>query len=205
MRFDFDTVFGISLAVLGVALFTPIFAASRFTDLAVPAVAIIWVRYLGGVATVSAVIAITRTPVSSLRSKAPFQHVLRVVLGSTGGICAIHAASIMPVADAAAIGLSEGLLIVFLAGLILRERVAVGHWLAGGLSAFGAYLVIRATAVDAGSDDRALEGAVYAFLGAVLIAFETLLIKVLSRRETGLGVLANVNVMAAIFFALPAL
>lgn len=205
MRIEFDTILGIFLAVLGVALFMPVFAASKFTDIAVPAVAIIWARYLGGIATVSAAIVATRTPIASLRSAKPLQHLLRVALGSTGGVCAVHAASIMPVADAAAVGLSQGLMIVLLAGLILRERVAIGHWLAGSLSALGAYIVIRATATDAAAGDRALEGAVFAFLGAFLIACETLLIKVLARRETALGVLAYVNGMAAILFAIPAL
>lgn len=204
MRSIPDTLAGVLLALLAVALFTPVYAAGKFTDLAVPAVAIMWMRYIGGVTTIAVVVVATRTPLAGLASPAPWMHLGRVLLGAGGGICAVHAASVMPVADAAAIGLTQGMMIVALAALLLRERVGLGHWLAGGLSALGAWLVIRALADGAEPGDRSLEGAAAAFVGAFLLSCEVLLLKVLARRETALGVLVHVNGMAAVVFAIPA-
>ena len=106
-------------------------------------------------------------------------------------------------------------MIVALAALLLREVVRPGHWLAGALSAAGAYVVIRAIGMDAGDASAAagvggqapgmpaLDGIVAALAGALLIACETLMIKILARRESALGVLAHVNAIAALLFAVP--
>ncbi len=204
MRHRSNAALGVLLALAAVALFTPIFAAGKFAGGAVPALAIIWMRYLGGIATVVAATAATRTPLAALSSPRPHLHAVRALCGAGGGALAIHAASVLPVADAAAIGLTEGLMIVALAALLLKERVTARHWLAGGLCALGAFLVVRATTQEGASGDRSLEGAAAAFAGAFLIALETVLIKVLARQERALAVLAHVNVIAAILFAVPA-
>ncbi len=191
------------LALCGTALFTPVFAAGKFVDGAVPALAIVAIRYLSGALTVGAVVAITRTPIGRLRSPQPLLHLLRVFLGAGGGVCIIKSATLMPIADATAIGLTEGLLIVAFAALLLGERVTVKHVVAGSLCAAGAFVVVGASIGQTAPGNRYLEGALLAGAGAVLIALETVMIKVLARREGALGVLAHVNGMAALVFLIP--
>lgn len=188
-----STTRGILLSLVGTALFTPIFAAGKIADGAYPAVALMGMRYLGGVLTVLTVVAATRTPLSSLRSPKPWQHLLRAALGTGGGVCAIHAATIIPIAYATAIGLTEGLLIVALAGLLLKERILPAHWIAGLVAAAGAYLVVLQSLREAGGTASSIEGVLFAAAGALLIAFEVLMIKVLARRERALGVILHVN------------
>jgi drug/metabolite transporter (DMT)-like permease len=188
-----NTTKGILLSLVGTALFTPIFAAGKIADGAYPAIALMSMRYLGGFLTVTAAIIVTRTPVATLRSPRPAQHLLRAMLGTGGGVCTIHAASVIPIAYATAIGLTEGLLIVALAGLLLRERIMASHWVAGSVAAIGAYLVVLQSLRETGSASANLEGVVFAAAGAVFIALEVLMIKVLARREKALGVLLHVN------------
>lgn len=201
-------VAGILLALAGTALFTPVYAAGKFVDGAVPALAIVAMRYIGGLVTVITVIRVTGTPLRSLKSAQPHWHAVRAMLGAGGGICTIHATSVIPIADATAIGLLDGIITVALAAILLGERVTVRHWLAGVLCALGALLVVRANAssgIDPATAARFWEGAVSAFVGAVLIAIETLFIKILARREHALGVLIHVNAIAAVLLVGPGL
>jgi len=184
---------GILLSLVGTALFTPIFAAGKIADGTYPAVALMAMRYLGGFLAVGSIIAATRTPLPALRSPKPAQHLLRAGLGTAGGVCAIHAATVMPIAYATAIGLTEGLLIIALAGLLLRERIVMRHWAAGLVAAAGAYLVVAQSLRETAGTAAGAEGVVFAAAGALFIALETLMIKVLARRETALGVLLHVN------------
>lgn len=196
---------GVLLAACGVALFTPIFAAGKLTGGVAPALLIMAMRYLGGAITVGAAIAVTRTPFTALRSDRTWLHVLRALCGLGGGAFTIHAATLLPVADAAAIGLTKGLLIVLFAAMFLGESVSLRHWLAGLLCASGAAVVLWATIGAPGQGAGSVLGAVSALLGAVLIAGEAMLIKVLSRREHALGVLIHANGIAATLFFLPAI
>lgn len=198
-----NTIIGVLFSLCGTALFTPIYAAGKFADGMIPALAIMTARYVGGFLTVSASVVLTMTPLHALRSPKPYLHVLRAMLGAGGGACTIHAATHMPVADAAAIGLTEGLIVVALAAMILREHVTLRHWLAGSLCALGAYIVLQQTTSGLEFNIRHLEGAIAAFAGAIFIAFEALLIKVLARQEHALGVLLHVNGFASLLLLIP--
>ncbi|MEO1328099.1 MAG: DMT family transporter [Pseudomonadota bacterium] len=203
---------GVALALLGVALFTPVFAASKlaglWTGFAAPALGIMAMRYLGGFAVALSAAALRPRGSPPIRSAEPWTHALRALFGAGGGALAIHAASLLPVADAAAIGLTKGLLIVALAAIVLREPVTARHWLAGALCALGAWFVIRAAGAPdaaAAASDRSLEGALAAFGSALCIAVETLMIRVLARREAAIAMLVYVNGFGALLTVGPGL
>ena len=199
---------GILLALVGTALFAPIFAAGKFAGGEIPAIAIVLMRYLGGFLTVGTVIISSRTPLSSLKSPRPHLHFLRAIFGIGGAAGTIHAAINMPIADATAIGLTKGLMVVALAAVILRERVTPAHWFAGTLCALGAYVVISGSLSLGNLGFNQIEGIMAALAGALFIAFEALTIKILARSENALGVLLYVNgfatliLLALVFFVL---
>lgn len=185
--------------------FTPIFAAAKLSDGLVAAVVLVGFRYLGGAATVLAIILATRTPAATLRSSDPKQHALRAFFGGSGAAGAITAASVLPVGDAAALGLSKGLLVVILAALLLGERISRRQGVGTVLAAAGALVVIQATAAPSGDGGWPLLGVAAALGGALAIALEILMIKVLARRENALGVLAHVNAIGATAIGVPVL
>ena len=109
-------------------------------------------------------------------------------------MCAIHAATIIPIAYATAVRLTEGSADHRSSrGLLLKERVLPAHWVAGLAAAAGAYLLVMQSLREVGATAASIEGMIYAAAGALFIALEVLMIKVLARCENALGVLLHVN------------
>lgn len=200
-----ETTRGILWALLGTFLFTFVFASGKLLGGEVAALQILFLRYVSGFATVLTLAARSRIGLAAHISRRPQWHVARAVCGAFGGVCAIHAATVMPVADATAIGLTEGVLIMLLAIVFLGERVSTPHWIAAALSALGALIVVRGGAGPAEATGAFGEGALFAFLGAVLIAAESILIKVLAKRESPRAVILHVNFFGMLLLAGPAL
>jgi len=193
-----QTTKGILFKLLGVGLFAPIFIAGKLVDGAYPALAIVVMRYVGGFLTIGAFVLISRTPLSALKSPKPSRHFVRACLGIGGGAFIIHATSVMPVANATAIGLTEGVMIIALAGLLLKETITVRHWLAALIAMLGAGLVVSQSVDLTATRYAGWEGIIAAFIGALFMALEILLIKYLSSREDPLRMLLYVNGFGAI-------
>ena len=199
-----NTPLAIGLVLCGVIMFTPVFAAGKLADGLLPAVVLVWLRYLGGAMTMGGYVALRGLPDGTLKSPQWKLHLLRAGLGTSGLGCIIYASSRLPVVDAAAIGLTKGVMAIALAGLLLRETILLRHWVAGILCALGAYLVVRSSSVVSDLPGPwAWDGVVAALLGAFFIACEALMIKVLARRESSVLVLGYVNTFAAVIMAGP--
>lgn len=196
---------GVLFAALGIALFTPIFAAGKIADGLIPAMTLVWLRYFGGALTMTAVIGLKRVPLRELKSPNMHLHLLRACLGIGGLGCTIYAATVLSVLDATAITLTKGLIAITLAAWLLKERVVVAHWIAGGTCLLGAYLVLQSAALEDADQAIVLSGVVSALSGAVFMACEGLMIKVLARQESTYVVLGYVNLFAALVFAVPGL
>jgi len=193
-----QTTKGILFKLLGVGLFAPIYIAGKLVDGAFPALAIVVMRYVGGFLTIWAYVLISRTPMADLKSPKPSRHLVRACLGIGGGVFVIHATTIMPVANATAIGLTEGVMIIALAGLLLKETITVRHWLAGFIAMVGAGLVVWQSIDLTATGFGSWEGIIAAFIGALFMTLEALLIKYLSSREDPLRMLLYVNGFGAI-------
>ena len=185
------------------AAFTPIFAAGKLANGVVPVVILVWLRFLGGALTISTVAVFKRVPLFARVSALWKLHVMRAVCGVGGLACSIYAASVMPLADATAIGLTKGIIAIALAGLILKEIVTGRHWIAGGLCAAGAFLVVKAADSAGAPGDYAADGIAAAFMAAVFMAVESLIIRYIAQREDTVTILAYVNVAAAVFLTGP--
>lgn len=199
-----STVRGVLFGLAGTALFAPIFAAGKFVDGAVPALAIVFMRYLGGFLTVSAVSVASRKSLGYLKSPDPKLHLFRAFLGAGAGICIIHASAMMPVANATSISMSSGLIIILFAAVILKERITRAHLIASAVCAAGAYVVIYNEVSFSAEGYGAIEGVAAALGGAVFMAMEGVMIKILARRENALSVLIYVNGFATLLLAGPA-
>ncbi|MEP5155655.1 DMT family transporter [Planktotalea sp.] len=193
---------GVFFCLIGSALFTPVFAMGKFADGAFPAIALMTIRYAGGFLTTVIAVICAKIPFHEIRSPRPSQHLLRATFGAMGGICAVHAAATIPVAYATSIGLTQGMVVILLAGVFLKEVIQMRHWVACAISAFGALLIISQTLDldNLGATNQI--GALAAFAGAVFIAIETLYIKVLARHEHAVGVLLYVNGFGALIMML---
>lgn len=191
------------LALAGMAAFTPIFAAGKLSGGLVPVVALVWLRFAGGAATIMFVASVKRVPLHRKLSPLWRLHLLRAFCGVGGLGCAIYAASVMPLADATAIGLTKGIMAILLAGLVLKEVITGRHWIAGILSMFGAYLVVRSADPGIETTNIAFSGVIAALASAFFMASEALIMRYIAQREDTVTILAYVNVFAAVLLALP--
>lgn len=184
---------GVCFCLMGTALFTPIFAMGKLADGMFPAIALMTMRYVGGFITILIVALSAGASREDLRSQGPSQHFIRASLGAAGGICAVHAATVIPVAYATSIGLTQGVIVILFAGLFLKELIQIKHCIACGISILGALLIVLQSLDVTDVQASLYIGVITAFAGAIFIAIETLFIKVLARREHAIGVLLYVN------------
>lgn len=193
---------GILFSLLAAALFTPIYAAGKFSAGLFPALALVTVRYLGGFLTISIIALFSRVPRSELRSPKPLDHMIRALLGAAGGMSAIYAASVIPIAYATAIGLTRGMFVIFLAGLVLKEVIEKRHWIACIISIAGALLIVAQSFQPGSVLISDFAGILSAFAGALFIALEVLFVKVISRRENALSILLYTNGFGALILTI---
>lgn len=191
------------LALAGMAAFTPIYAAGKLSGGLLPVAALVWLRFAGGAATILLVAKAKRVPLHKKLSPLWRLHVLRAICGVGGLGCAIYAASVMPLADATAIGLTKGIFAIALAGGILKEMITGRHWLAGFLSMAGAYLVVRSADGGEAASGIVMPGVIAALASALFMASEALIMRYIAQREDTVTILAYVNVLAACLLAGP--
>ncbi|MCX2722801.1 DMT family transporter [Roseibium salinum] len=198
-----NTLLALGLAVAGMMAFTPIFAAGKIADGLLPVAVLVWLRFLGGAVTIVSVAAVRRVSLHSRVSSLWKLHLLRAFCGVGGLGSSIYAASVLPLADATAIGLTKGIIAIALAGLILKEVITGRHWTAGALCACGAYLVVQSADAGGTYGDHVVGGIAAALMAAAFMACEALIIRYLAQRESTVTILAYVNVFAAVLLTGP--
>ncbi|WP_197435214.1 DMT family transporter [Nitratireductor arenosus] len=188
----------------GTALFTLVFASGKFAGDSASAPQILWLRYIGGLATLVAVLAVTRQPPRRFVSRRPFSHLLRALFGASGGMAAIQAAAGMPIVDATAIGLLQVIFAIGLGVWLLGERIRRPQWTGIVLCTAGAAAIVASKGAFRDLEPAYLLPAGIAVAGAVLVAGEAIMIKTLSVREPALTVLLYVNAFGILILAGPA-
>lgn len=203
------TLQGILLALGGTAFFSLMFALPKLAGPAtdggdIPGLQIAFIRYLGGFLMVLPMAVATRRRGTSLVSPQPQWHLFRALLGVASVVFGVYAATHMPLADATAIGLTNGVFAILLAFLFFGERLSPLAWLASLLCLAGALLVARPSAdlVTAFQNNPA---ALIALAGAVTMAGEMAVLAHVSRREPAARVLLYVNGLASLALLGPAL
>jgi drug/metabolite transporter (DMT)-like permease len=193
---------GIAWALVAIGLFALTYLAGKLV-VGASALEIMWLRYVGGLVTVTVWMLATGRTHQVGRGQIHL-HVLRAGAGGGAGTAAIYAASHMPVADATAIGLLDGFFTIVLGVLVHREVVSLRHWGAALLCLLGAAIVVAGKGAVLRLDGDTLVPASVALGGAMLAAIEYILIKGLARSESTLSVLFYVNLFGTLLLALPA-
>lgn len=125
-------------------------------------------------------------------------HLGRALAGGVGVMCGFYALTHLPLAEATAIGFTQPLFTVLLAGLVLHELVGPRRWLATAVGFLGVLVMLRP---GSGLLETA---ALVALLGALAAAVVRLLIKQLSATEAPLTILLYQGMMTSLITALPA-
>ncbi|WP_179953977.1 DMT family transporter [Denitrobaculum tricleocarpae] len=199
---------GILLALMGTALFTIMFALPKFAGPAssghdVPGLQIAFIRYFGGFLAVLPLAVATHRKGVSLISPQPQWHLFRASLGIASVVCGVYAATHMPLANATAIGLTNGVFAIILAFIFFGERIAGLAWIASFLCLAGALVVARPS-TDLIATFQSNPAAFIALIGAITMAGEMAVLTHVSRREPLARVLLYVNTVASLALAIPA-
>jgi drug/metabolite transporter (DMT)-like permease len=194
----------IAWVTIGTALFSLIFASGKFADGSAGSLQILFLRYIGGFATLLLVVAARRERLSAYRSPKPLSHFMRAVFGASGGGALIYASANMPIVDATSIGLLYVVFVIPLGVVFLKERLNRQHLGAIAICCAGAMLIMASRGAFTDFHLAYVFPAGIAILGAALLAVEGLMIKMLSTSDRAMTVLLYVNAFGILLMAGPA-
>lgn len=189
----------------GAFLFALMFMLPKLATPGVPPAEVAFLRYLAGFSTIYPIYLYAgrrRQGPTSPRS-APRRiyvlHVLRALFGIISVACGAYAVTHIPLANAQAIAMTNGVFAVALAVLVLRERLAVSDVLAGTVCLIGAVVVAEPNFADPGWISL---GALAALVQALAWGGEVVLLKATVVRDSAPRILAIVNGSACLMLAL---
>lgn len=133
---------GIGLVVVAISMFATMDALAKYTSEMIRVEMVIWGRYVfhfAGMALILPLLGIQRTLKTRQTAKVTLRGLL--LLGST--ICFFTAISLIPLADANAIGFVTPLITVALSAFFLREKVGIRRWSAVLIGFCGMLIVLR--------------------------------------------------------------
>lgn len=180
-----------------------IFASAKFVGAEADPIQIVFMRYAVAATIVSGIVWMIYRGFAPLRSPRPGMHAARTAAGVVAELCVISAPLFIAYADATAISLTDGVIAMILAILLLKERASPAHWLAAMTCLAGAMLIARADAGFASFGTHAV-GLSVALFGAILSGVEMYFIKKLADLEKPLAIMLYVNILAALMLAGPA-
>jgi drug/metabolite transporter (DMT)-like permease len=125
-------------------------------------------------------------------------HFWRTFMGTTSMVLGFYAVSMLPLADATALGFSQPLFSVCVAALIVGEKVRWRRWSATIVGFIGVLVMVRP---GAGSLQP---GALVALTNALTVALSILLVKRLSDSETPLMILTQFAIWSTLLLVVPA-
>lgn len=185
-------------------VFTLVFASAKFVGSQADPIQIVFMRYLGAAIVVTLIIVIWKSGFSAQKSPNPGLHVVRAACGVFGEICIISAPLFIAYEDATAIGLTNGVIAMLLAVVLLKERAGPMHVIASMICLAGAMMIARADTGTAVAGTPVF-GLGLAVAGALLSGSELFLIKLLSGRERPIAIMLYVNILAIGMLLIPAL
>ncbi|HZP20553.1 MAG TPA: DMT family transporter [Bauldia sp.] len=127
-------------------------------------------------------------------------HVLRSIAGASSMFMGFTALSLLPIADATAIGYASPLMTVVFAVVLLHEKVHIYRWSAVGVGLFGVLVILSdyvgPEASQAGT--RSLAGALFAVGGAVVGALAATQTRSLTRVEPAATIVLYFSLLTAL-------
>ncbi len=189
------------------AIFTVIFASEKLTGDEIPVIQLQFLRFLGGFCILFVFVLLSRRRLATYRSRNWRLQILRSVLGVAGGAAALQAPLWVPYIDATAVELLDGVIVLFLGLIVLREQLQRLHWLGSGLLVLGAAIVVLGQgAFASGKGDAWLlywGGLGLSGVAALCFACQALITRVLARQDKPIVMMLHINGIAALLLAVP--
>jgi drug/metabolite transporter (DMT)-like permease len=188
---------GIVLMCLSTLAFSIMHGLVRFVSEVLPPFQIAFFRNIFGLAFL--VPLLMRSRFAILRTQRIGLHALRGVINIVAMLMFFTALSISPLAKVTALSFTAPIFMAILAVLVLGERFRVYRWLAIMAGFMGMLIILRPglVAIDT--------GALLVTGSALLWAVAMVVIKILSRTESSLTIVAYMGIFLGVFSVFPAL
>ena len=188
---------GIVLMCLSTVAFSIMHGLVRFVSEVLPPFQIAFFRNIFGLAFLLPLLMRSRFAV--LRTKQIGLHALRGVINMAAMLMFFTALSISPIAKVTALGFTAPIFMAILAVVVLGERFRIYRWSAIFFGFMGMLIILRPglIAIDT--------GALLVIGSAVLWAVAMIIIKIQSRTESSLTIVAYMGIFLGVFSIAPAL
>jgi drug/metabolite transporter (DMT)-like permease len=188
---------GIVLMCISTVAFSIMHGLVRFVSEVLPPFQIAFFRNIFGLVFLLPLL--MRSRFAILRTKKIGLHALRGVINIAAMLMFFTALSISPIAKVTALSFTAPIFMGILAVLVLGERFRIYRWLAILCGFVGMLIILRPgiVAIDT--------GALLATFAAALWAVAMVLIKIMSRTESSLTIVAYMGIFLGIFSFIPAL
>ncbi len=201
---DWTNLVAAFYAIAATCIFSPIFMSGRFTGDAASPIQIMFLRYVGGLFTITIVCLWQSQSWSSLQSPYRLSQFWRVFTGATGAIALIYGNAHMPLVDASAINLLRVVFLIVLGMIILGERLNRSRSLGIVICIVGAALIMVARGAFSGFGIEYLLPAGVVLVGSMFVAAEGLFIKILATSDRPLVTIVHANVFGVLLLLIPA-
>jgi drug/metabolite transporter (DMT)-like permease len=183
-------------------LFTVMAVLIRWLGDAVPLGEIVFCRSFFALIPVVVIYAWRGQLKTAVKTKRPFGHIGRGLIGAGGMFFNFGALALLPVADATAISFAGPLATVVLAAVVLRERVRIYRWSAVMVGFIG-IIIMLAPHLSIGAGDGPVFtgglGSLYALMGALCTAGAVVQTRRLTDSETTSSIVFYFSVSCAVF------
>lgn len=204
IRQDWNNVEAAVFALSSSLIFTLIFMSGRFVGDAASPIQIMFLRYVGGLITVTVICLVTRQTWSSIRSPYPVSQFWRVFTGAAGAIALIYGNANMPLVDASAINLLRVVFLIVLGIIVLGERLTANRVVGVAICVIGASTIMIARGAFSGFTAEYLLPAGVVLVGSMFVAAEGLLIKMLADSDRPLVTIVHANTFGVLLLLIPA-
>ncbi len=176
-------LFGIWLRVGATLFFTLMLVCVKLTADAVPTGQVVF--YRSAVALIPLVIFLWWSGdfPGGLKTRRPFRHILRCLLGCTAMFTSFASLKYLPIAEATVIGYLTPVITVLLAKWLLQEQVTPARWISVGIGFSGVLILVLPDLLGISPDSAYLTGVLLGLLTAVLTAGAKIQIRSLAQTE----------------------
>ncbi len=196
-----STARGVVLKILSTLVFAIMVTLIKLVSAEVPPGEVLFARAFFGTVPVLVWLAARGEFPSGLRTRQPFGHVKRAVVGTISMFCWFASIVYLPLPDTTAINYSSPLFGVVFAALFLGEKVRVYRWTAVAVGFLGVMIVLSehlGTGGFSGGGGQAI-GAAFSLSSAVFAALAMVTVRSLTATETTGAIVLYFSSAAAAF------
>jgi drug/metabolite transporter (DMT)-like permease len=194
-------LYGITLKVMSVAVFMAMSTCIKATAPHIPSGETMFFRSAFAIPLILVWVAWRGRLADSFKTKDPFGHLWRGLVGSTSMFFGFTALGLLPLPEVVTIGYAAPLLATILAAMFLGERLRIYRLTAVFAGLIGVIIVLapRLTVLDEGNADAlAAVGALTALMGAVFAAMAQVFARKLVRVERTATIVIYFSLLATL-------